>query len=943
MTGVLTPLKVWTILCCFNMPEKRSLLIRGARQNNLKNLNIEIPHHELTVITGPSGSGKSSLAFDTIYAEGQRLYMESLSTYARQFLERIQRPEMDHIENICPTIAIEQKNRVKNSRATVATSTDIYDYLRLLFSKIGKVSCPKCKVPIQKNSISDIAHETLSKPAGQKIIVIAPFETEGVSKKQFLKTLLQKGLSRVLGKEGVIDLHDASYPAAGLPLEPVVKVVLDRLMVKPGVESKLTDSLEIAYQETKGKAWIQDEGGKLHKYSIFLRCNECDEKFPDTLPSFFSFNHPYGACASCNGFGNNLLIDEDLVVPNKNLTLAQGAIDPWTKPSLKQWEKRLFEFARKKKIPLGAPYKELPPDFKKELFEGTKGFNGIHGFFKRLERKKYKMAVRVFLSRYKSAFICPLCSGRRLRAETNFVTVQEKPISAIHAMTVEEAKKFFTLLKLTPFEGDASKEILRQITGRLDFLHQVGLDYLTLNRLTRTLSGGEAQRINLGNQLGAQLVETIYVLDEPSIGLHPRDTKRLISTLRRLRDQRNTVIVVEHDPEMIRSSDYVVELGPHGGEKGGNIQFQGSFKEFLNSNTLTSSYLNYQQQISLPKERRKPKDHALRLYGATHHNLKSVDLVLPLNLFICVTGVSGSGKSSLIHETLCNALARIFKTSTDKIGRFKSISGFKRLQGVRLLNQQPIGKSPRSNPVTYMKVYDEIRKIFAAQSESKKRGYTAASFSFNVRGGRCETCEGDGFQKVEMHFLADIYLTCELCQGKKFKMEVLQISYRGKNISAILDMTVDEASDFFLAYTKIRKKLEILQSVGLGYLRLGQSATTLSGGEAQRLKIAKELSVDAKNTLYILDEPTTGLHVDDIKKLLGVLDELVDRGNTVVVIEHNLDVMKTADHIIDLGPEGGERGGSIVGTGTPETIANIPSSFTGQFLRRVLNPLQIGV
>jgi excinuclease ABC subunit A len=921
------------------MPEKRSLFIKGARQNNLKNLNIEIPHHELTVITGPSGSGKSSLAFDTIYAEGQRLYMESLSTYTRQFLERIQRPEMDHIENICPTIAIEQKNRVKNSRATVATSTDIYDYLRLFFSKIGKVSCPKCKVSIQKNSISDIVHETLSKLAGQKIMVIAPFETAGIAKKEFLKTLLQKGLSRILRKEGVMDLHDT----VSAPLEPVVKVVLDRLVVKPGIESKLTESLEIAYQETKGKAWIQDEGGKLHKYSIFLKCNECDEKFPDTLPSFFSFNHPYGACTSCNGFGNNLLIDEDLVVPNKNLTLAQGAIDPWTKPSLKQWETRFFEFAKKKRISLDTRYKDLDPGFKKGLFEGTKGFRGIYDFFKRLERKKYKMAVRVFLSRYKSAFICPACCGRRLRAETNFVTIQEKPISAIHAMTVEEAKKFFTSLKLTPFETEASKEILRQITGRLNFLHEVGLDYLTLNRLTRTLSGGEAQRINLGNQLGAQLVETIYVLDEPSIGLHPRDTKRLISTLRHLRDQRNTVIVVEHDPEMIRSSDYVVELGPHGGEKGGNIQFQGPFKEFLNSNTLTSSYLNYREQVPLPKERRKPKDHALKLYGATHHNLKSVDLVLPLNLFICVTGVSGSGKSSLIHETLYNALARIFKTSTDKIGRFKSISGFKSLQGVRLLNQQPIGKSPRSNPVTYMKVYDEIRYIFAAQSESKRRGYTAASFSFNVRGGRCETCEGNGFQKVEMHFLADIYLACELCQGKKFKMEVIQISYRGKNISAILDMTVDEAYNFFLAYTKIRKKLEILQSVGLGYLRLGQSATTLSGGEAQRLKIAKELSVDAKNTLYILDEPTTGLHSDDIKKLLKVLDELVDRGNTIVVIEHNLDVIKTADHVIDLGPGGGERGGSIVGTGTPETIANIPSSFTGQFLRSVLNPIHIDV
>ena len=912
--------------------EKQFLIIQGLRQNNLKNLDLNIPHGELTVITGPSGSGKSSLAFDTIFAEGQRLYIESLSTYARQFLERVQRPNVDLIKNISPTIAIEQKNSVKNSRSTVGTSTEIYDYLRLLFSKIGKIECPRCTIPIKKDTVSSMVDFVLKHLSGQKILILAPFSLAQIQKEPFIKYLLKKGFTRILLNNKICDLNSE----ISIDKEKELLIVLDRLIVKPDIKAELTDSLEITYQEAKGRASIQDEKGAFHKFSLRLCCSQCDLKFPDILPSFFSFNNPYGACSHCHGFGNNLLIDEELVVPNNTVSLEQGAIDPWTKPSLKRWHKRLLEFCQKEKISIETPYKDLDSKDREKIFKGTKGFKGVLGFFKQLEKKKYKMSVRVFLSRYKSAFTCPICQGKRLREETNFVKVQGKTIAELLSLTVEKSKKFFDSLALSSYEAEVSKEILRQLIARLTFLSKVGLDYLTLDRLTKTLSGGEAQRINVANQLGAALMKTTYVLDEPSIGLHPRDNKRLVSLLKNLRDLGNTVIVVEHEPDIIRNADYIIDLGPKGGEAGGELMYQGSFSQFLKQNTLTSSYLTQKEAIAIPNQRRKGKGHTLKLLGVTHHNLKSVDLILPLHQFVCITGVSGSGKSSLIHDTLYNALARILKIENNKIGRFKTISGFNHIQSLRLLDQEPIGKSSRSNPITYMKGYDEIRKLFAQIPESKKMGLMASSFSFNMKGGRCEHCEGSGFQKLEMHFLADLYLTCDYCIGKKFKKEILSIKFKNKNIDDVLSLTIDEASTFFITHPHLRQKLKILQEVGLGYLKLGQPAPTLSGGEAQRLKIAKELSFETKEGLYILDEPTTGLHPDDIKKLLSVLNRLVDQGNTVVVIEHNLDVIKTADHIIDLGPEGGDRGGQIIATGTPEELIHIPHSHTGQYLKKVL-------
>lgn len=895
--------------------EPKSLIIRGARQNNLKNLELEIPHNQLTIITGPSGSGKSSLAFDTIFAEGQRLYMESLSTYARQFLERIQKPDVDTIQNISPTIAIEQKNTVRNSRSTVGTSTEIYDYLRLLFSKIGKIECPKCRIPIKKDSISDIVDFALHAFQGQKIEALAPFSTTQATPEMLMK----KGFSRIISKD-----------------KKNIVVLIDRLDVQPKIKEQLTDSLEIAYQETHGRAWLQDDAKKIHKFSLHFRCSQCDFKFPDISPSFFSFNNPFGACSHCKGFGNNLRIDEELVVPNPNMSLEKGAIDPWTKPSLTRWHKKLLEFAKKEKISVSVPYKQLASEDKQKIFQGTKGFKGVLGFFNRLEEKKYKMAVRVFLSRYKNAFTCPECQGRRLRNETQFVKIYNKTITDILKLTIQEAKEFFEKISLSIYEKNVCKEIFHQIQSRLYFLNNVGVEYLTLDRLFRTLSGGEAQRMHIANQLGAKLMQTTYVLDEPSIGLHPRDNYLLLKLLKELRDLGNTVIVVEHEPDIIRNGDYIIELGPQGGEKGGHLIYQGTYKSFLKQNTLTTSYLTQEDAIAVPQKRRPLTLKQIKLTGASHHNLKSLDVIFPLEIFTCITGVSGSGKSSLIHDTLYNALARIFKIETHKIGRFKNISGFNALNTIRLIDQEPLSKSPRSNPITYLKGYDDVRTIFASLPESIRRGYTASSFSFNMKGGRCDSCEGSGFQKLEMHFMADIFLVCELCQGKRFKKELLDIKYRGKNIHEILSMTVDEAYSFFSTAFTTRKKLKILQEVGLGYLKLGQPATTLSGGESQRLKIAKELSFDMQKTLYILDEPTTGLHMDDVKKLLAVLNRLVDQKNTVLVIEHNLEVIKTADYVIDLGPHGGEKGGEIVAMGTPEDIAKVKKSYTGQYLSKLL-------
>ena len=910
-----------------------SLLLKGVKQNNLKNLDISIPHGSFTVITGPSGSGKSSLAFDTIFKEGQRLYIESLSTYVRQFLERIERPQVDVIENICPTIAVEQKNNIKNSRSTVASSTEIFDYLKLFFSKIGKIYCPHCSTPIQKDTVSNITNFVLNKLLNQKIYILAPFKITQKTSKNLISDLIRRGLTRAVDPkqpEKIVDLTQFSFQTS----HREICILLDRLTVTPGNIGPLTDSLEIAYQESHGRAYILDPHQKLYKFSLELSCSQCDYKFPETSPAFFSFNHPYGACATCKGFGNILKVDEELVVLNPMLSLREGAIDPWTKPSHRQWQERLLPFAKEEQIPITVPYKQLSIDAKKKIFEGSKSFKGVLGFFKRLETKKYKMGVRVFLSRYKSPFECPQCKGTRLRPETECVKIQQKSISDIHALTIGQAHDFFSKISLTPFEAEVSKEILKQLKDRIDYLKKVGLDYISLHRLTRTLSGGEAQRMTLATQLGARLIQTLYILDEPTIGLHARDSQKLLDILFQLKNLGNTMIVVEHDLAVMRKADYIIELGPQGGQKGGYLVYQGPLSEFYKRETLTSAYLQKKMMIEQPSQRRIEETPILKLTGISHHNLKSIDLMLPLNKLVCITGVSGSGKSSLVHETLYYALARIFNIEFRKIGRFKTISGFKQLQSVSLLDQQPIGKSSRSNPITYMKGYDDIRKLFSETRESRIRGYTPSTFSFNTVGGRCDACEGEGIERIEMHFLADIALTCETCRGLKFKKEVLEIKFKNKNIHDVLSMTIDETSLFFSPYPHLQKKLSLLKEVGLGYLTLGQSATTLSGGEAQRLKIAKELSHGTEQTLYILDEPTTGLHLDDIQKLLRVLNRLIDQGNSVVIIEHNLDVIKTADWIIDLGPEAGERGGEIIAEGTPEEIIKNPRSYTGQYLKQ---------
>ena len=914
------------------------IILTGVRQNNLKNLNLKIPHNQLTVITGPSGSGKSSLAFDTIFAEGQRLYIESLSTYARQFLEKVERPDVDQIQNISPTIAIEQKNSVKNSRSTVGTSTEIYDYLRLLFSKIGKVYCPKCETPIKKDSVSDVVDFVLSHLKDQKIYVIAPFAIDPQHSEQSIQNLIKRGFTRAFKDGEVCELQEKRFPAfAGNDGE--IWIVLDRLKVTPKIKAQLTDSVEISYAETHGRMMIAtaSNGDRSPlKFSSAFRCSKCDTRFPEITPTFFSFNNPYGACENCKGFGNILRIDEDLAIPNQNLTLEEGPIDPWTKPSRRKWQKKLLEFAEHENIPTDIPYKNLPETFRKKVFDGTKGFKGVLGFFKKLETKKYKMAIRVLLSRYKTGFTCKVCHGRRLRSELEFVKISNASLPSLLSMTLEQLEPFFKKIKLSSFEKQVSKEILHQLRSRIDFMMKVGLDYLTLDRLAKTLSGGEMQRINIANQLGAALMQTTYVLDEPSIGLHEKDNSRLIHLLKNLKKLGNTVIVVEHDPKMIQTADWILELGPKGGGEGGQLIYEGPYQKFLKSETLTANYITQKQKIEIPKHRRS-FEKTLNLVGVTHHNLNNVNLELPLNILTCITGVSGSGKSSLIHDTLYNALARIFRLKSTRMGKFKTISGFQHLKTIRLLDQNPIGKSSRSNPITYIKAYDEIRKLFSHVPESRRRGYKPGTFSFNMSGGRCENCEGTGIEKIEMHFLSDIELTCEHCKGKKFKKEVLEIRYKDKNIDDVLKMTVDEACDFLLANPSIKQKLHVLKNVGLGYMRLGQSATTLSGGESQRLKIAKELSYDMKDCLYILDEPTTGLHLDDIQKLLQVLNRLIDQGNTVVVIEHNLDVIKTADWIIDLGPGGGHHGGKIIAQGTPEQVVRSRKSFTGQFLRNYMS------
>ncbi len=916
------------------------LTIEGARQNNLKGISLKIPHNQVTVITGVSGSGKSSLAFDTLFAEGQWRYIESLSTYARMFLEKVDRPVVDRIENIRPTIAIQQKNPVRTARSTVGTATEIYDYLRLLFAKVGKTFCSGCGQEVRSYSPDGIAEHLIHRYAGERALILF-FTPIGQDKDPatLIQGYLKKGFIRLKIGDEMIDLSQGSVPnlEGGGPCYGVA----DRLIIKQEAMGRLVDSLELAYQEGNGITVVEIINNDLLKFGQGFRCYHCDQAYENPQPLLFSFNHPLGACPECKGFGQILKYDEDLIVPDKSLSLAKGAIEPWTKPSHRWWYRQFLEAAKDSKIDLQKPYGQLSQKARDLIFKGNKHFEGINAFFKYLETKRYKLHVRVFLSRYRSQFPCPSCQESRLKSQALGVKLQGLNIQQVCNMTVKDCLHWFLSLPLTQDERSVAKEIIRQLEMKLGFLKRVGLGYLTLNRQTRTLSGGEAQRINLSNQLGSRLAGTLYVLDEPSIGLHPRDTQMLSDIIRDLAKAGNTVVVVEHDRGMIQAADHVIELGPGGGEKGGQVIFAGPFLEFSNcTDSLTTKYLKDIHRIPTPKTRRKGTGYDLTLTGAKEHNLKGIDLKLPLGLFICITGVSGSGKSTLVHDTLYHALARAFRIEFQRMGKFDRLSGVEHLKGVRLIDQEPIGRTPRSNPVTYIKAFDAIRKSFAEQNEAKRQGLTASHFSFNVPGGRCEACQGNGYQKLEMYFFEDIYSICPSCEGRRFKPEVLRVKYQGLDMGQVLNLTVEEALIIFNAVPVLQRKFKVLLNVGLGYLRLGQPATTLSGGEAQRLKICLELAnSQTRDHLFILDEPTTGLHFQDIQRLLKMLMDLVDAGNTVVVIEHNLDVIKTADWIIDLGPEAGEQGGEIMAEGTPEDVCQTEHSHTGRSLKEYLTSL----
>jgi excinuclease ABC subunit A len=931
------------------------IVVRGAREHNLKNLHLDIPRDKLVVITGLSGSGKSSLAFDTIYAEGQRRYVESLSAYARQFLEQMEKPDVDAIEGLSPAISIEQKTTSRNPRSTVGTVTEIHDYLRLLFARVGRPHCPECGREIKSQTVQQIVDQVVALPAGTRLQILAPIVRgrKGEFRKEF-EYLRKSGYVRAKVDGTVRDLGEEIFLDKNK--KHTLEVLVDRLVVKENIPKRLADSLATALNLAGGIAKVEMASGEELVFSEKFACVDCGVSLPEVSPRMFSFNNPYGACPQCDGLGTKMYFDPDLIVPDPALSIREGAVVPWQGRSSVNFHQILDSLSEHYKIDLYAPFRSLPPAAKQAILFGSNGeeikfyndrgdrrnyyhrdFEGVIPGLERRYRETDSEAIREEMEKFMNFRPCPGCAGARLRKESLFVRLNGLNIHEVTQKSIREALSFFAGLDLAPREKEIARRILKEIGERLGFLVNVGLDYLTLSRSSATLSGGESERIRLATQIGSGLVGVLYILDEPSIGLHQRDNARLLATLKRLRDLGNTILVVEHDEETIREADFVVDLGPGAGVNGGEVVFSGTPAEMMNDPaSLTGRYLSGRLRIPLPPVRRRPGDKFLTLVGAAQNNLKDLTVRVPLGLFTCVTGVSGSGKSTLVLDTLYRALAQKIYHAKEKPGKLGEIRGLAEIDKVIQIDQSPIGRTPRSNPATYTGVFTHIRELFAELPESRARGYREGRYSFNVKGGRCEACGGDGIIKIEMHFLPDIYVTCDVCRGKRYNRETLEVQYKGANIWDVLDMTVDQAFKFFEPIPKIRAKLKTLKDVGMGYIKLGQQATTLSGGEAQRVKLSRELSKRATGrTLYILDEPTTGLHFDDIRKLLRVLNSLVDSGNTVIVIEHNLEVIKTADYVLDLGPEGGEAGGEIIAEGTPEQVSENPRSYTGQFLARI--------
>jgi excinuclease ABC subunit A len=920
-----------------NRKKEKKIIVKGARQHNLKNLSFEIPRNRLIVFTGVSGSGKSSLVFDTIYAEGQRRYVESLSSYARQFLERMNKPDVDIIQGISPAVAIEQKSGGRNSRSTVGTTTEVYDYLRLLYARIGRTICFQCGNEVKKATTGTVTDWLEEQNEGTKFYLAFPLpDHEGHSIKDELELMKKRGFFRVFHKGKYIDLNENNIKISD---KKDIKIVVERFKINKGeIRERLSDSIEVTFKEGDNRlVLVNIDTNEQTEFNKFYEC--CGIRYEEPEPRFFSFNNPFGACPVCQGFSKVIGIDMNLVVPNPKLSLMDGALAPFRSAKYSVHQRELIQSAKEYGMPLNIPYKDLSEEQTKMLRSGFGKYKGIDRFFEDLERKTYKMHIRVLLSRYRGYTTCPACKGARLRREAQQVKIDGKSIHDIVKLPIEKSQQFFEELNLSDYDFYVAERVLKEIVKRLQFLNNVGIGYLTLDRLSSTLSGGETQRINLATSLGSALVGTLYVLDEPSIGLHPRDNSKLINILKNLRDIGNSVLVVEHDADMMKEADLLIDMGPDAGIKGGEIVAMGHYTEVMkNKNSLTGRYLSGQIKIPLPEKRNTKKTKTIKISGATENNLKQIDVEIPLNKFVVVTGVSGSGKSTLIHDILYAGVAKYFGNAPSFIGRFDDIKGAEYIDDVVIVDQSPIGKSPRSNPASYIKVFELIRELFSLTHQAKARGYKPGYFSFNVPGGRCETCQGDGFIKVEMQFLADLYLQCEDCEGTRFKKEIREITYRGKNLVDVLGMTVDESLSFFEGNDRITRLLKLLADVGLGYIKLGQPSNTLSGGEAQRIKLASYLTAqrERRHILFIFDEPTTGLHFHDISKLLNCFNLLIERNNSVVIIEHNLDVVKCADHIIDLGPEAGDEGGEVVATGTPEEILEEKNSWTGKYLKSYL-------